>query len=166
MLFHHRRDNVKPIETSSTHMLIVEDNDDDYEVTYRALDDAGLCNPVIRCDNGDDVLDYIANEGDYTKKDNYPLPGIILLDLNIPGANGHDVLTEIRASPTWKHVPVIVFTTSDDPKDIEHCYHAGANSYIRKPVDIDGFFNAIKTLKSYWFEINVFHQSSTEGAIA
>lgn len=155
-LFHTGTHGMDKINNTSARVLIVEDNDDDYEVTFRALEEAGLKNPVIRCDNGDDVLDYMAGDDMYADKTKFPRPGLILLDLNIPGANGRDVLAEIRATELWKLIPVIVFTTSDDPKDIQHCYDSGANSYIRKPVDIDRFFNAISTLKSYWFEVNVF----------
>jgi two-component system response regulator len=78
---------------------------------------------------------------------------LILLDLNLPGTDGREVLEEIKNDPKLRTIPVIVLTTSSDGEDIEKCYRAGANSYIQKPVDLDGFFAAIQRLKNFWFEV-------------
>jgi len=107
----------------------------------------------LRCEDGDDALDYLHRRGEYTDPDAAPRPGVILLDLNMPGTDGRDVLLEIKSEMTLKSIPVIVLTTSTDERDIQDCYQAGANSYIQKPVDLAGFVESIQRLKDYWFEI-------------
>ena len=78
---------------------------------------------------------------------------MILLDLNLPGTDGREVLDEIKKDADLRSIPVIVLTTSSDSRDIEACYAAGANSYVQKPVDLAGFVTAVERLKDYWFEI-------------
>jgi two-component system response regulator len=78
---------------------------------------------------------------------------VILLDLNLPGTDGREVLEEIKRDADLTRIPVIVLTTSSDQRDIDRCYQAGANTYIQKPVDLESFFRAIAQLKEYWFEI-------------
>lgn len=134
-------------------ILLVEDNDDDYFATVRAFMKAELDNPVQRCTNGDQALDYLFQRGEYSDANQAPRPGIILLDLNLPGTDGRQVLLTVKADASLKKIPVIVLTTSSARRDIERCYEEGANSYIQKPVDMAGFVNAISQLKEYWFEV-------------
>jgi two-component system, response regulator len=134
-------------------ILIVEDSDEDYFATFRALRKSGLANPVFRCEDGDDALAYLFRQGRYSDSKTSPRPGIILLDLNLPGTDGEGVLAEIKQDAVLKKIPVIMLTTSDDERDVERCYAKGANSYIRKPVDMKGFMDAIQRLRDYWFEI-------------
>lgn len=137
-------------------ILIAEDSDDDYEATLRAFKTTGnLKNPLHRCEDGQEALDYLFREGKYSDPKSSPRPGIILLDLNMPGVDGREVLKRVKGDDALCDIPVVVLTTSDDKKDIDACYHAGANTYIHKPVDLDGFFEAIKRLKEYWFEIAI-----------
>ncbi|QGG79105.1 response regulator [Litorivicinus lipolyticus] len=131
-------------------LLIIEDSDDDYLFTKRAFKKAKLANPLNRCSGGDEALDYLFRRNGFEDAER---PSIILLDLNMPGTNGHQVLAQIKADDQLCRIPVIVLTTSDDPRDIERCYKAGANSYVQKPVDLDGFVTAMSRLKDYWFEI-------------
>jgi CheY-like chemotaxis protein len=133
--------------------LLVEDSPEDFEATVRALRKANLANPIVRCADGDDALDYLNRRGEYVELEKSPRPTVILLDLNMPGTDGREVLAEIKRSDRLRDIPVIVLTTSSDERDVESCYRAGANSYICKPVDMDGFFGALKRLKEYWFEI-------------
>ena len=136
-------------------VLIAEDSDDDYEVTVYALQrSGGLKNPLYRVENGQELLDYLNRQGHFRNSD-HTLPGIILLDLNMPGIDGRSALREIKSESLFRKIPIVVLTTSDDEKDIQECYQDGANTYIQKPVDLDGFFRAIQNLKEYWFEIAI-----------
>ncbi len=136
-------------------ILLVEDSPEDYETTLRAFERAGVANPIYRCEDGDDALDYLFRRGQYEDPANSPRPGTILLDLNMPGTDGRDVLAEVKADPVLRKIPVIVLTTSSDERDIEDCYAFGANSYVQKPVDLKGFMEAVQRLKDYWFEIAI-----------
>ena len=140
------------VDRHSQIILIIEDNDDDYFAMVRAFKKTELINPLQRCTNGDQALDYLFQRGEY---DAYkaPRPGIILLDLNLPGTDGRQVLRTVKADASLKKIPVIVLTSSRARQDIERCYEDGANSYIQKPVDMAGFVNAISRLKAYWFEV-------------
>jgi CheY-like chemotaxis protein len=140
-------------ETLSQPILLVEDSPEDFETTERAFRRSGLKNPIFRCADGDEALDYLHRRGRYAEPEKAPRPGVILLDLNLPGTDGREVLAEIKNDPHLKQIPVIVLTTSNDERDIEACYRCGANSYIQKPVDLDGFMKAIERLNDYWFEV-------------
>jgi CheY-like chemotaxis protein len=134
-------------------ILLVDDSPEDYEATVRGLRKAGMANPIYRCENGDDALDYLFRRGKYENPSDSPRPGLILLDLNMPGTDGRETLIEIKADGELRKIPVIVLTTSTDRRDIDACYMAGANSYVKKPVDLSNFLDAIRRLKDYWFEI-------------
>ncbi|HCU24066.1 MAG TPA: two-component system response regulator [Deltaproteobacteria bacterium] len=141
-------------------ILIVEDNDVDYETTIRAFKKSGLSNPVHRCVDGDEALDYLFGRSGASKRSSPLRPGLVLLDLNLPGTDGFQVLKEMkgedmdaRQAVPLKEIPVVVLTTSSDERDIHRCYRAGANSYIQKPVNFDGFVKAMERLKDYWFDV-------------
>ena len=134
-------------------ILLVEDSPEDFEATLRAFRKSGLKNTVLRCADGDEALDFLHRRGAYADPANSPRPGVILLDLNLPGTDGRQVLNEIKNNERLRDIPVVVLTTSADERDITACYRAGANSYIQKPVDIDGFMKAIERLNGYWFEV-------------
>ena len=139
---------------TNTLILIVEDSPEDYDTTLRAFKRVGMKNKVIRFEMGDECLDYLFGRGEYEGKE-IVLPGLIMLDLNLPGIDGIEVLKIIKSDFKLKKIPVVVLTTSNDIKDIEKCYQLGANSYIQKPVGFEGFINAITKLKEYWFEISI-----------
>jgi two-component system response regulator len=126
-------------------ILIVEDSEDDFDATRRAFTKANLRNPIRRAESGEAALTYL------TTKTN-ERPGLILLDLNMPGMDGRQTLKAIKQNTSLKQIPVVVLTTSDDERDISACYELGANTYIQKPVDFDGLIGAIQRLKEYWFE--------------
>ena len=142
------------MNTDTHTILIVEDSPDDFYAAQRGLKKAGLANALIHVETGEQALDYLFHRGDYADG-RAKQPDLVLLDLNLPGINGNEVLVQIRAEPTLKTLPVIVLTTSDDPEDIEASYSNGANSYVRKPVDLEGFMAALARLKDYWFEVVV-----------
>jgi two-component system response regulator len=131
-------------------ILLVEDSPEDFETTQRAFRRSGLKNPILRCADGDEALDFLFQRGSHADA---PRPGVILLDLNLPGTDGREVLAELKASDDLKQIPVIVLTTSSDERDVQACYKAGASSYIQKPVDVEGFMKAIERLNDYWFEV-------------
>ena len=137
-------------------ILIVEDSPEDFEATRRAFEKSGLHNGIKRCADGDEALDYLYRRGSYLESDDAPRPGLILLDLNLPGTDGREVLAEIKTDSNLRTIPVVVLTTSKDQRDINDCYAAGANSYVHKPVDLQGLMDAIQRLHDYWFKIVVF----------
>lgn len=136
-------------------ILIVEDSFDDFYAVKRGLKRAGLANHFIHCKTGEQALDYLARRGQYADDESIVTPHMILLDLNMPGLGGLKTLEIIKSDTSLKNIPVIVLTTSDDPNDIDKCYASGANSYMQKPVNLEGFVQALKRLKDYWFEVVV-----------
>lgn len=141
--------------TESRSILVVEDSPEDWLIMQRAIGKSNLKNRIIRVADGDEALDYLYRRGAYADASKAPRPSIILLDLNLPGTDGREVLSEIKSDPKLCVIPVVVLTTSKDERDIESCYAHGANSYINKPVDMEGFLTAITRLNDYWFEIVV-----------
>jgi len=123
--------------------------------TVRAFKKANLINPVQRCTNGDQAIDYLLQRGEFSGSGKAPRPNIILLDLNLPGTDGKEVLRIIKADPNLHKIPVIVLTTSNAEQDIEQCYAAGANSYVQKPVDLVGFIQSVARLTDYWFNVSI-----------
>lgn len=143
------------LHTPNQPILLVEDSPEDFEATVRAFKKSGLRNPIVRCEDGDSALDYLFRRGQWEDPESSPRPGVILLDLNLPGTDGREVLNEIKKHEQLRHIPIIVLTTSNDDRDVDACYQAGANSYVQKPVDMDGFIRAIERLNGYWFEVVV-----------
>lgn len=139
----------------NTNILIIEDSPEDYETTVRALRKAKLRNAIFRCSDGDDALDFLYQRGAHTITSEAPRPSVILLDLNLPGTDGREVLETIKGDDDLKAIPVIVLTSSSDERDIDSCYQMGANTYIHKPVDLAGFMEAIGRMADYWFEVAI-----------
>lgn len=134
---------------SDVPILVVEDSMADFQTMQRLFKKAEIGNPVQHCETGQEAIDYLkSSEADGAGENR---PGLILLDLNLPGINGREILKQIKNSDNLRSIPVVVFTTSDSEKDINECYQQGANSYITKPVDLDRFREVIDTIKSYWF---------------
>ena len=138
-------------ETKSP-ILIVEDSPEDFEATCRAFTRAGVNSTIYRAQDGDELLDYLRRRGRFTDPTTSPRPGLILLDLNLPGTDGREALTVIKADPDLRHIPVVVLTTSSDDRDIEICYRSGANSYIQKPVDLEQYMRLIRLVADYWLQ--------------
>ncbi|HET6249760.1 MAG TPA: response regulator [Tepidisphaeraceae bacterium] len=131
-------------------LLLVEDSPEDRETTTRALRKAGLTLTILSCVSGDDALDLLHQRGKYA--DTAPVrPAAILLDLNMPGTDGREVLAEIKANEKLRSIPVVVITTSRDERDIHTCYESGCNAYIRKPVDLSAFMRSMQRLTDFWF---------------
>ncbi len=134
-------------------ILIVDDNHGDYEAAVRSLRKARIGNPIVHCEDGDQTLDYLHHRGRYSDPASAPRPGVILLDLNLPGTDGRDILAEVKGDPSLRSIPVIVLTTSSDERDVERCYALGANSYMKKRLDLQEFMQAIQRMSDFWLEI-------------
>jgi CheY-like chemotaxis protein len=135
-------------------ILLVEDNDDDAELTLMAFKAAHVSNPILRVRDGVEALDYLLGRDRYAGRDINDLPAVVLLDLNLPRLGGLDVLTTIRATEHMRHLPVVILTSSDEEKDRLAAYRQFANSYVRKPVDYDQFTTAARDLGLYWLVLN------------
>lgn len=131
-------------------ILMADDDDDDVFATRRAFRQAAVRNPFHRVSDGNELLDYLRRRGEHERA---PRPGLILLDLNMPGMDGREALETIKGDPELKRIPLIVFTTSQDVDDIAACYDRGANSYIAKPVGMELLVKTARTIQSYWFEL-------------
>lgn len=136
---------------SSSQIVIVEDNDDDFEALEFALADASDDTPdLVRFETGEEALEYLRREETRTAQGRPPPPAVVYLDLNLPGIDGHDVLAAIKSDRELRMIPVIVLTTSSDRSDIDRCYRTGANSYLVKPLDMTQFLNMIVRVREYW----------------
>jgi CheY-like chemotaxis protein len=132
-------------------LLVVEDSNEDFEAFQRYVRRSPLTIPIYRCVDGDDALAFLYRIGRYADPQSAPRPGLILLDLNLPGTDGREVLRKIKQDETLKLIPVVIFTTSNNPKDIEACYRWGVNSYIVKPMNFNRLKHSIQILIDYWF---------------
>ena len=140
-------------------LLIVEDSDADFEALKRTLKKIGFKNSIYRVTDGDEALDFIFHLGEYQNEEIAPEPTLIMLDLNLPGTDGREVLAKMKEDESTKKIPVVVFSTSSNPEDIETCYKWGANSYMLKPMDIGEMQKSIKISIMYWFEVVVLPNS-------
>jgi len=134
-------------------LLVIEDSDEDFEALCRIMRREAVINPIFRCTDGDEALDFLYHTGAYTDSQKFPSPSIILLDLNLPGTDGREVLEQIKQDRSLKNIPVVVFTTSSNPKDIEVCYRYCIASYILKPIDINRLVQTIQSFITYWLDI-------------
>lgn len=139
--------------TKNLDILLADDDAEDRMLLVSALKEARLKNTIQEVSNGEELMDYLRNEGKYSNRETYPLPGIILLDLNMPKKDGREALHEIKLDERLKGIPVIVMTTSKVEEDILKSYDLGVNSFITKPVNFKDMVDTVKTLSHYWFEI-------------
>lgn len=136
-------------------ILLVEDNEADIDLTLDAFRETRLHNIIHVCRNGQEALDYLFGEGDYKNRAVFPLPDIVLLDLKMPGIDGHEVLRRIKGSDGIKRIPVIILTSSKEEGDRALSYDIGANSYLVKPLTFEGFLEVAKKIAEYWLSLNV-----------
>jgi CheY-like chemotaxis protein len=140
---------------NSVDILLVEDNGDDAELAIRELKKHNMANNLVHVMDGEQALDFIFATGNFAESrviDRHPK--LILLDIQMPKVNGIQVLEKIKADPRTKAIPVVILTSSKEDPDIKRCYALGANSYIVKPVNFEGFAEAIKHLGFYWLLLN------------
>lgn len=137
-------------------LLIVEDSDEYFEVLSRIITDASTRPLSIdRCIDGDDAIDYLNREYIYKNEIDRPNPDLVILDLNLPGTDGREVLGIIKTTPHLKTIPVVILTTSSNPQDIQTCYQSGVNTYLLKPIQIDRLRYLVSILLDYWFKAAV-----------
>ncbi len=135
-------------------ILLVEDNPDDVLLIRRAFQKAGIGNPVVALDHGDDAVAYLDGTGTYSDRHRYPLPALMLLDLKLPRRSGLEVLAWVRRHEGLKRLPVVVLTSSRDEGDINQAYDLGANSYLVKPVAFDDLLRLVRSVEGYWLMLN------------
>lgn len=135
------------------HILLVEDDADDAELTLNTFNKNKLVNKIHWVKDGQEALDFLFQKGTYQGQDTSFLK-MILLDLKLPKVSGLEVLAAIKANPKTKDIPVVVLTSSDLEKDIQECYRKGANSFIQKPVDFKNFQKVVKEIGLYWMITN------------
>jgi two-component system response regulator len=139
---------------SSRAILLVEDNRDDVELTVMALKESKITNPVVVARNGVEALDYLFGTGTHAGRDASNQPVVVLLDIKLPLLSGIDVLRRMREDERTRLIPVVMLTSSDEREDIAATYDLGANSYVRKPVEFEGFLVAARQLGLYWTVLN------------
>ena len=134
-------------------ILIAEDDEDDRLLIKDAFEESRLRNPIEFVVDGVELMDYLHRRTNYEHLKDTPLPGLILLDLNMPRKDGRTALTEIKETPKLRNIPVTILTTSKSEEDVFRSYGLGVNSFITKPVTFDGLVEVIKVLTHYWIEI-------------
>ena len=140
-----RHSECRPIE-----ILMVEDNPGDVRLAMEALREGKVRNHMYTVDDGENALAFLRRLGQYAEM---PRPDLILLDLNLPGKNGQEVLAEIKQDPDLKRIPVVILTVSEAETDILKSYNLHANCYITKPVDLDRFIQVVKSIEDFWLTV-------------
>lgn len=139
------------MNSSTPASILVAEDDAQHALLIRAaLKAAGLVNPILVFDEGEQALAYLEGEGLYADRELYPFPVLGLFDLHLPGMSGLDVLRCMRETSGLSHVPAVVLTASEDPADIDRAFSAGANSYLIKPVGFEALLEVVRNLGLHW----------------
>jgi len=136
---------VRPIE-----ILLVEDTVEDAEMTMDTLRDGRVRNRIHWVGDGEEALAFLNHQGRYAAA---PRPDLVLLDLHLPRMNGHEVLAAMKQHPDWKRIPVVMLTSKADEKNIMIAYNGHVNCYIVKPVDVDKFMEAVRSIEDFWLTV-------------
>lgn len=135
-------------------LLYAEDDPDDRLLAEIAHRESGVVNPLVFVADGEEALDYLRRSGQYADRTDAVQPGVVLLDLNMPGIGGRETLKLIKADRALRRTPVVILTTSSAQVDVASSYDAGANSYIVKPSAFGGLVHLFDDLCTYWFDLN------------
>jgi CheY-like chemotaxis protein len=135
-------------------ILLADDRDDDVFLIRRSFLKANIINPLFVVRDGEEAMHYLAGEGKYSNRDEYPLPDLLLLDLKMPRMDGFEVLRWVREQAGLKALRVVVLTSSDEVRDVNAAYQLGANSFLVKPIDFEHFVKVSQALKGYWLWLN------------
>ena len=141
------------IDNERITILMADDDPDDRLLVRDAFDEIRLANPLVFVEYGIGLMDYLHRRGEYAHLAGTPLPGLILLDLNMPKKDGREALKEIKSDPALRTIPIVVLTTSNAEEDILRTYDLGTNSFIVKPVTFDKLVEIIRKVTQYWLEI-------------
>ncbi|WP_445747884.1 response regulator [Polaribacter sp.] len=136
---------------NKAHILLVEDNEGDILLTTEAFEESNINSKISVARNGQEALDFLYKTGNFL---NAEKPDLILLDINMPILNGHEVLEKIKNDSELKKIPVIMLTTSSNQQDIDRAYKNHANSYITKPIEIQDFLETIQKIEEFWLQIS------------
>ncbi len=137
-------------------LLIVEDSDEDYNALARLMEQMAVKHPIHRCLDGDEALEFVLQtSAPQTEVSRSPRPVVILLDLNLPGTDGREVLAHLKQDQFYTDIPIVIFTTSDNPQDVDFCYQAGANGYLVKPIGFKKLEETVQAFVNYWLRANV-----------
>ena len=131
-------------------ILMVDDDPDDYYLMKEALSERGINCQLLLVSDGVELIDYLSRSGKFIKPDKAPRPKVIILDLNMPRMGGREALKKIKAMDQMKEIPVIIFTTSKENRNIQQCYQDGADEYIVKPADFEGLLHVADSIRRYW----------------
>lgn len=140
---------MNPIRT----ILLAEDSPADAEMAIDALREANLINPIVHVEDGVEALDYLHRRGAHAGRPEGN-PAVILLDIKMPRMDGLEVLQQMRETPGMKSIPVVILSSSREESDLARSWDLGVNAYVVKPVDVEQFFIAIKTLGQFWAVLN------------
>ncbi len=140
-------------EKNTLIILMADDDEDDRLLAYEAMTESRVLNQLMFVEDGVELLDYLRGEGKYADRTQYPLPGLILLDLNMPKKDGREALAEIKADKDLRRIPIVILTTSKAEEDMLKGYDLGAASYITKPVTFEALVDLMRALGKYWVEI-------------
>lgn len=139
---------------TAVEILIVEDSDQDAELTLRALQKNKISNKIIRLKDGEEALEFLFGTGNFEGRSINNQPKVILLDLKMPKVDGLEVLKRIRGNEVSANIPVVMLTSSKEEKDMVESYNLGVNSFIVKPVEFDSFTKAVRDIGFYWVILN------------
>jgi CheY-like chemotaxis protein len=135
-------------------ILLVEDSPDDATLIQRAFRKTNLMNPVRLVQDGEEAIDYLKGTGAFADRDRFPLPVLLLLDIQLPRRTGLEVLEWIRTTPSLKRLPVVMLTSSKEQIDVNRAYDLGVNSYLTKPVAFEALVEMVKRVNLYWVLLN------------
>ncbi|EIK45294.1 putative response regulator [Cellvibrio sp. BR] len=133
-------------------ILMADDDADDRLLAQEAMHESRVLNELYFVEDGVQLLRYLRGDGEFSDRQAYPMPGLILLDLNMPKMDGREALAHIKADPRLRRIPVVILTTSKAEEDMVKGYDLGAASYITKPVTFDALVDLMRTLGKYWVE--------------
>ena len=142
------------MNNNEVEILLVEDNMEDAELTIYSLKKINLANNLFHVKDGAEALEFLFAEGEFAHRKAEKKPKVVLLDIKMPKVDGIQVLTKIKANPATRSIPVVIMTSSKEERDIINSYNLGVNSYVVKPIDIEGFVKAVSELGLYWLITN------------